>query len=159
MANRKRKLEFSSREERDWVAPDCVPGDKCVYCGRHLDGSPAEHLYARATTRSFPVCDEACAAGVEAYVRADKRFKPFLYIALAACAVLVLFSALAGHEGFLLHIAIIVAGVAFALFPYPITSFETFQSCSIKTVTRAFRILGVVLVAAGALFLVTVGGL
>ena len=159
MANRKRKLEFSTRDERDWLPPDCVPGDKCVYCGKHLEGRLSEHHYARATTRCFPVCDETCERGLEKNVHADKRMKPFLYIGLLICAVLVFFSALVGHQGFVLHIATIIAGIAFVLFPYPITSFETFQSASIRTVTRVFRAIGGILICAGAVLLALVGGL
>ena len=152
MAKKKTKVEFSSREERGWIPPNCVDGDRCVYCGAQLNENPYNRSYALATTRSFPVCGEQCAAGVTAYVEADRRKKTGLYLVLAFCAVIVLVAALAGHQGAALYASIMVAGAGFVIFPYPVTSFETFLACPIKKATHITRGIGVALMVAGAIF-------
>lgn len=124
---------------------DRAPGENCVYCGKAVDME--DRLYTPPIpTRRFPVCSEACRSATERYVRADKRHKTILYLVLLVCAVVILVTALTGRQtGLPYYITILLAGTGFAAFPYPITSFETFQSCPIKRVTLLCRVLGIAL--------------
>ncbi len=133
---------------------DLATGDRCVYCGKHLPAG--ERIYTPVIrTRRFPVCSEGCQTAVEKYVRADKRHKIGLYLTLLVCAVVILIAALNGQQsGIFYNIAILLAGIGFVLFPYPITSFETFQSCPVKKVTLICRVIGMAFVVFAVLLMV-----
>lgn len=131
---------------------DVASGSRCVYCGKPVAQDRPPFL-AQARTRRFPVCSEACRGSVERYVLLDQQRKKFLYLGLFFCAVLVLISALWGSNFYLMSAAVILGGAAFLAFPFPITSFETFLGCSIRTVNRICRVVGAVLLLAGILLL------
>lgn len=128
-------------------------GDRCVCCGRPvpLDSPP---FLAVAHTRKFPVCSKQCLAETESYVYQDKRYKVHFYIMLFLCAALILIGSLNNESPIFIYPAISVAGLDLILFPYPITSFETFFSCSICRLKLICRILGVLLLLLGILFLI-----
>lgn len=130
-------------------------GMQCVYCGKKLDQTVPEKdkLYAKATTRQFPVCCEECKKGVEDYVAADKKNKIHFYQVLTICMFMSLIGALF-NKWWISFPGMIVGGLAFIIFPYPITSFETFLNYSIKGMTRLVRIIGLVILAAGVAFTV-----
>lgn len=125
--------------------------DRCVYCGKPVDPD-APPFAADAHTRRFPVCSQRCKEGTEAYVRADRKYKKVLYIVLFLCALSVLLASMFSPDGIAMSVPILPAGIVFLLFPYPITTFETFQSCPIRRVILLSRILGVVLIVLSAVF-------
>lgn len=135
------------RTKKVYPKPE-VPGDdramwdSCIYCGKSVDPETCRYTEV-IRTRRFPVCSESCAAAAETYVRADKKGKTWMYLALFACSITVLIAALMGQRtGWLYDIAILLAGAAFLLLPYPISTFETFQSFPIKRVKLLCRVLG-----------------
>lgn len=128
--------------------------ERCVYCGKTLPEKPYK---AKAHTRSFSVCSEDCRVRTEAYVARDKRFKLAMYLLIFLGGLGFLGSAVFGkgtHAMLGAYIGQIVAGAAFLLLPYPITSFETFHVTSIRKVTRLSRAIGAVLVVWGIVLLV-----
>ena len=128
-------------------------GRKCVYCGKPVSEYNAP-FYATAITREFPVCSEACKAGVEAYVEKDRKFKPVLYVLMFFGSIGVFIGAIFGEHPMIVYPCITLIGAAMAIFPYPIYSFETFLGTSIKTVTLLMRLIGVVIFGVGVFFLV-----
>jgi len=126
--------------------------DRCVYCGKPISAESPPFI-AEGRTRRFPACGAACKEATEAYIQADRKWKVGLYLILLVCAVLILISALSGQPGTLTYIAVLLAGAGFLLFPYPITTFETFQSCCIRRVTQISWVLGVILIVLSLVFL------
>jgi|GEM_PF-322460 len=130
-----------------------VSGDRCVCCGKVLSPEfSALHMTVR--TRSFPVCSKECREEAEEYVRRDRRGKTFLYLLLFLASVSILIGSVVHDSSLFLYPAVCAAGVGLIVFPYPITSFETFFSCPIRRTTLVCRILGGVLVALGIFFFV-----
>jgi len=130
-------------------------GDKCVYCGKPVNGSQKTVAVAgRITTKSFPLCSADCKDSAEAYIAKDKKLKKYMYLMVLAAAACILVSALLTNLGLLMYFGLALAGLAFILFPYPISMFETFQRRSIKAVTLICRILGTVLIILAAVFAV-----
>lgn len=127
--------------------------EKCVYCGKDLPEKPYK---AKAHTRSFAVCSEDCRAHTETYVARDKRFKLAMYLLIFVGGMGFLLSAMFGKGANTMlgaYIGQIIAGFAFLLLPYPVSSFETFHAMSIRGVTRLSRIIGAVLVVWGIVLL------
>lgn len=128
---------------------------KCVYCGKELT---KKQWKARVRTRSFGVCDKACQEKTERYVQADRRYKGVLYLLVFIGGLGFALSAFLGGESEVrmlgAYVGQFIAGMAFIVFPYPITSFETFFDTPIQKVTRITRIVGVFLTAAAVILLV-----
>lgn len=134
-------------------ADDLAHWDRCVYCGKPVDPDQPPYT-ASGPTRRFPVCSQDCQRGAEAYIRADRRYKKVLYLVLAVCAILVLGATIFSAGNLVMCLPILPAGVGFLLFPYPISTFETFQSCPIRRVTLLCRILGGALIVLFAVFFI-----
>ena len=138
-----------------------VESERCVYCGAPLPTVPVDCVmrdwtWVHAGTRFFPVCDARCAERAEGYLARDRARKRLLYLVLMLAAVIILVAALMELSGAMLYLATLIAGLGFILFPYPITSFETFLGCPMRATLRICRVLGVALCAAAAvLFLLT----
>lgn len=128
-------------------------GRKCVYCGKAVPEYNAP-FYATAITREFPVCSEACKAGVEDYVERDRKFKPVLYILMFFGSIGVFIGAIFGEHPMIVYPCIALIGAAMLIFPYSIYSFETFLGTPIKTVTLLMRLIGIVILGVGIFFLV-----
>lgn len=131
---------------------DLARWDRCVYCGKSVSVQ-APPFAAQGRTRRFPACSAQCRDAAEAYVQADKKGKLGLYLILLVCAVMILIAALGGKPGLLMYAAILLAGIGFLTFPYPITTFETFQSCCIRQVTRITRVLGAAFILLALVFI------
>lgn len=118
--------------------------DKCVYCGKEV----TEIKYkVKAITRKFPVCSIQCKTNTENYVFMDGKYKTLMYLLLFAVGIGILIVVLFFNTNMkLLCLLNAIAGVTFLTLPYPITSFETFNYCSIKTVKTITRIIGLFLI-------------
>lgn len=128
-------------------------GDQCTYCGKKLTDVPDENrLYAKAIKRYFPVCSETCETQVRNYVENDRKHKKHFYTMLTVCAFTTLIGVLLNRPT-VSFIGIIIGGLSLVLYPYPITSFETFVNNPIKTTTRIVMILGTILTLIGMFFL------
>ena len=128
-------------------------GDQCTYCGKKIDTSkPDEIEYAKAIKRYFPVCSSECENEVAKYVENDKKHKKHFYTMLTVCAFMTLIGAITNHS-IIAFIGVIIGGLSFMIFPYPITSFETFVNNSIKTTTKIVRVIGALITIAGLFFL------
>lgn len=124
---------------------------KCVYCGKKIEEGKYK---AKAITREFPVCSEECAGKTERYVAQDKKYKIVLYVIIFICAVGILLNVLANRGMQLIYAVQILAGLGFLLFPYPVSSFESFYSCSISKVKLISRIIGLFFILWGTFLLV-----
>lgn len=116
--------------------------ERCVYCGKILS---KKCVKAKAHMREFWVCDDECKKETEKYVKLDKKYKLTMYLMIFVGGIGFMISALFGsgaHMMFGAYIGQIIAGVAFLIFPYPIISFETFMTTSIRTVKRISRLIG-----------------
>lgn len=128
-------------------------GDQCIYCGKKLkDISEEEKLYAKAIRRYFPVCSIECENEVTKYVENDKKHKKHFYTMFTVCAFTTLIGVLINRP-VVSFIGVIIGGLSMVLFPYPITSFETFVNNSIKTTTRIVMVIGTIITLAGMFFL------
>lgn len=126
-------------------------GNTCVCCGKPVEsGDCTVVVEARVHTRSFPVCSETCKSDVEDFVEKDKNLKKYMYLMILAAAVCILISAVTSSMQLLMYGGLAIAGLAFIIFPYPITAFETFSRCPIRKVTVICRCIGVFLVLFGA---------
>lgn len=129
--------------------------DKCVYCGKDLPEKPWK---AMVHTRSFETCCEYCCAQTELYVQKDKRFKTLMYLLILAGGLGFVGSAFFGGTGSFsmlgAYIGQLIAGLAFLLLPYPVTSFESFHAMSIRGVTRLSRIIGALLTVSAVILMV-----
>lgn len=123
--------------------------EKCVYCGKK--GEDLEHF--KAVTQYYPVCSDACKTKAKDYIALDKRFKTFLYFIIFGCAITILISAIKGTMSNALYIAQIVFGAALIILPFPISSFETFKKCPIRTVKLITRLVGAAFLAAGTILI------
>jgi hypothetical protein len=150
--HRKKKRPSEYLASASDPASNVAAGDRCVCCGRPISSDPPLTVIVR--TRSFPVCSEACRTETETYVQADRKNKIYLYLIFFICAIGILAGSLAHNQSLFLYPAISLAGVGLTLFPYPITSFETFFSCPIRRVTAVCRAVGVLLAVLGIFFLV-----
>ncbi len=126
-------------------------GTKCVYCGKKLL-IEQDNIYAKVHTRSFPVCSDRCKENTEKYVKQDSKYKIYLYLLLIVCSIFILIGAFAGEQPLIVFPGLAIGGLGLLLFPYPITSFETFLGTSIKFVTNLTRIIGVIIIVAGIFF-------
>ena len=127
--------------------------DKCIYCGKNiLDVPKDELLYAKAIRRYFPVCSETCANGVAKYVSDDKKHKIHFYWLLIICALLTTVGAFENIP-IAAFVGVLIFGIAFLFFPYPITAFETFTNSPIKRTLMIIRIIGIIILLAGLFFL------
>ena len=128
-------------------------GNKCTYCGKKLDMSDLEKVnYAKAIKRYFPVCSTECENEVTKYVENDRKHKKHFYTMFTVCAFTTLIGVVINRP-IVSFIGVIIGGLSMVLFPYPITSFETFVNNSIKTTTRIVIILGTLITLAGMFFL------
>ncbi len=123
--------------------------ERCVYCGKK--GEKLDRF--KAVTQYYPVCSEECKTKAKDYVKLDKRFKTPLYFIIFACAITILISAIKGTMSQALYIAQIVFGVAMIVLPFPISSFETFKKCPIRTVKLVTRLVGLAFLAAGTILM------
>jgi Mn2+/Fe2+ NRAMP family transporter len=123
--------------------------EKCVYCGKK--GEKLDRF--KAVTQYYPICSEECKTKARDYVKLDKRFKMPLYFIIFACAITILISAIKGTMSQALYIAQIVFGVSMIVLPFPISSFETFKKCPIRTTKLITRLVGLVFVAAGSMLM------
>lgn len=119
---------------------------KCVYCGKKFED---DAIKASGLTREFAVCSETCKEGTERYVRLDKKYKLYMYLAIFVAAISILLNLVLGKGMTLIYCMQVLAGVAFLIFPYPISSFESFYSCPIKTVVWVCRIIGLFFILFG----------
>ncbi|MBR0598247.1 hypothetical protein [Sinanaerobacter chloroacetimidivorans] len=124
---------------------------KCVYCGKKIK---EETYLAGASTREFPVCSKECKEDTEQYVRMDKKYKLYMYLAIFVAAVSILLNLVLSKGMTLIYVMQILAGFAFLLFPYPISSFESFYSCPIRTVVWICRVIGVFFILFGIYLLI-----
>jgi len=127
---------------------------KCVYCGNELSDNVFK---AKAHTRYFDVCGNRCKRDMGTYLEKDKKWKQVMYLMIFAGGIGFLISALLGKGQYGMlgaYLGQIVGGAAFFLFPYPIASFETFESVSIKRVVLICRILGVFLMVWGLVLVI-----
>lgn len=147
----KKKRPSEYLREPSNPAANIAPGDRCVYCGKPL-GPESPALFVTVRTRSFPVCSAECRERADEYVRGDRKNKKFLYLVLFVCAVAILVGSIVRNSFLLLDPAVCLAGLGLILFPYPITSFETFSGCPMRRVTLVCRVLGVILIALGIIF-------
>jgi len=129
--------------------------DRCVYCGKALSPESGQ-LLVTVRTRSFPVCSEECRENADAYVRADRKNKTFLYLILFLSSIAILIGSVLHDPSLFLYPAVCLAGLGLILFPYPITSFETFFGCPMRRVVLICRILGTVLILLGIFFFVAI---
>lgn len=143
----KGKMQRSAAASGKPAPVQAVPEQKyCVYCGRLLPESP---LKVPVRTRGFHVCSEGCREQAEQYVRNDKKLKLVLYSLILIAAMLILAAAVSANGMRLSYLAQIVAGAGFLLFPYPISSFETFLTCPIRMVKLISRGIGILFIGFG----------
>lgn len=128
-------------------------GNQCIYCGKKLDMSDSDKVdYAKAIKRYFPVCSEECEKQVALYVDNDKKHKKHFYTMFTACAFITLIGVLLNRP-VVSFVGVIIGGLSMVLYPYPITSFETFVNNPIKTTTKIVMVLGAIIAIAGMFFL------
>jgi predicted nucleic acid-binding Zn ribbon protein len=120
--------------------------DKCVYCGSPL---PEKHPEVQVKKSRFGVCSDECLQCSELYLRRDQRYKTILYLVILIAAVIIIITAVTKGDMHPVYISESVVGLAFLIFPYPISVFTTFQHTSIRKVITASRVIGVILAAAG----------
>jgi len=132
---------------------DVMDGKYCVYCGKWIM-YPTAPYYAKITTRVAPCCCEECKAKTEKYVSNDKNYKVVLYLLLFIAALGVFTGALFNQNPRIVYPCVTGVGLAMMIFPYPISSFETFLITPISTVTLLTRILGLIISAAGIFFFI-----
>lgn len=133
---------------------ESVRGERCVYCGKPL-AKESGSFAAMVHSRKFHTCSDLCREATERYAQQDGRKKIWLYLILFFCSVGIIISAIgvSGRTaGSFMYGSIFFAGVGFLVFPYPITSFETFLRCPIQKVTAISRGVGSILCVLGILF-------
>ena len=157
MANNKKKRKNSNYNYRqqveEAVAATKAEGLYCVNCGKFFENGHAP-LEVRAISRDFPVCSEECKAATERYVENDKKYKTVLYLIMFFAAIGIFIGALFSENPKIYCPCVMAVGLAFIMFPYPISSFETFLNHSIKKITLLTRTLGVIILGAGTFFLI-----
>lgn len=151
MNNKKKRVKKEAyRSEK----MESVRGERCIYCGNSL-GEGNNSFTAMVRIRRFHTCSAPCQAAAERYVQQDRKEKTWLYLIVFAGAIGIMVSALGiagGATRFVMYGSILLAGLGFLLFPYPITSFETFLTCSIRKVTAISRGVGALLCVLAVLF-------
>ncbi|MDO4312065.1 MAG: hypothetical protein Q4C52_03160 [Eubacteriales bacterium] len=126
----------------------------CVYCGSELG---YKTYWARAVTRNFKVCCPECKQKMEQYVEKDKKYKTLMYLMIFFAGISYLLSYTFGHglvKNVPGYIAQLICGIAFAVFPYPIISFETFYKIPIRKTVMVCRVVGVLFLISGIFFLI-----
>lgn len=126
--------------------------ERCVYCGRKIEGE--KPITAKAHTREFSVCSEACKAGTEQYILKDKKYKMALYLTIFVAALTILGTLVFQGNMRLMYVVQVVFGIAFSLMPYPVSSFESFYSCPIKVVVGICRGVGIAFALFGLYLLI-----
>lgn len=150
--NKKKKRVKQTALKQEKI--ESVRGERCIYCGNPLIEGKNSYA-ALVRTRRFHTCSALCQEAAERYVQQDRKKKTWLYLILFVGAVGIMISALGiagGATRFLMYGSILLAGLGFLLFPYPITSFETFLSCPIRKVTAISRGVGILLCVLAILF-------
>ena len=122
----------------------------CVYCGRVLPEKPVE---VKVKTTTFNVCSDECRLETERYLALDKRFKLPLYIVIMAAAIVTLIIAISGGNMNYSYIMQVAVGIAFVIWPYPVSIFTTFQNNSIQFIVKVTRVVGIILAVFGAILL------
>lgn len=135
---------MSSKKSMRKAKVEIADSNRCVYCGKRLYTTTYDYT-ALAHSRRFPVCSPACQAATERYVHMDKKYKSLFYLLLFGCSITILIASLLSQQSAPMYLAVFAAGLGFATMPYPISSFETFISTPIRTVTTLCRVFGVVL--------------
>lgn len=142
---------MSSKKSMRKAKVEIADSDRCVYCGKRLHTTTYDYT-ALAHSRRFPVCSPACQAATERYVQMDKKYKSRFYLLLFGCSITILITSIFGQQSTPMYLAVFSAGFGFAMMPYPISSFETFISTPIRTVTTLCRILGIALCILACVF-------
>ena len=132
-----------------------VESDKCVFCGKALNLKPNSSLYATVVKKKFPVCSEICLDKTNKYLTNDKKHKKHFYWMFTLCGILT-FGGIIINYSLLAFIGVIIAGLSFLIFPYPISSFESFTYWPIKKMNFTVRIIGLILLLVGVFFLLSV---
>ncbi|HWQ78940.1 MAG TPA: hypothetical protein VN381_08985 [Anaerovoracaceae bacterium] len=125
--------------------------EKCVFCGKSVPDNPLE---IRIKNTVLNACTEECLAAADEYFAKDRRYKMLLYMIILAAAVVILITALTngGSDMFAAHVMQIIVGLAFVIFPYPVSVLNTYKNCPIVTVMKGSRIAGWVLALSGLAF-------
>jgi Archaeal TRASH domain. len=129
------------------------PMGKCVYCGKKISSEPHK---AKAHTRYFDVCGDVCKEKVVDYVKKDKKFKLPMFLAIFIGGIGFFISAMLGSGDRMMlgaYIGQVLAGIVFLIFPYPIVSFETFETVAIKKVNLICRCIGIFFLVFGIILL------
>ena len=133
--------------------------DICVYCGKKLDKNEpmiyakADNIkYAKASMRYFPVCSSECEKNLIDFIQEDKKEKDKFY-SVAAIGLLIAIYGSIRHISYISMLGILLCGIGLALFPHPITSFDTFSYHSIVKTTKFVRIIGIIIIIAELIFL------
>jgi len=127
---------------------------KCVYCGKPC---PKEPFKAEGYTRNFAVCSADCKEKTETYLKNDKKFKLPMYLMVFIGGIAFMISAFLGDQTMIYaYSGQILAGIAFIIFPYPVSSFEAFFRMPIKQVTILIRLIGIFLTVFGIYLLYTI---
>lgn len=143
MAKKRRNLKFNPRVPS--TISSYVDHGRCINCGKSLSENMDERQFVLAKTRHFPVCGNSCAHAVEVYIKRDERYKTFLYAGFFLAALAILIVSFFNDHSVAIRVFLAVAGAFLLIFPYPISSFETFQSVPIRSVTIITRIIGLVI--------------
>ena len=125
--------------------------DKCVFCGKPVPEKPLE---IRIKNTVLSVCTEECLAAANTYFAKDRTYKMLLYMIILAAAIVIIITALAngGSNMFAAHVMQIIVGLAFILFPYPVSVLNSYKNCPIVTIIKGSRIVGWILALSGLAF-------
>lgn len=124
--------------------------DKCVYCGNYVY---KKNFHVKVITRNFNVCSQECKEKTEDYVRNDKKYKITLYMMMFVAAIIILLTLVLDKGMKSIYMVQILAGFAFFLFPYPVSSFGSFYSCSIRNVKVICKVIGLFFILFGVALL------
>ena len=125
--------------------------EKCVYCGKPVPEKPLEF---RIKNTVLTVCTEECLEATNKYFAKDRTYKALLYLIILAAAVVIVITAFAngGSNMLAANVMQIIVGLAFILFPYPVSVLNTYKNCSIVTIIKGSRIAGWILALSGLAF-------
>jgi len=127
---------------------------KCVYCGKEYSEGGIKINVSNGT---FDVCSNECRKLTVDYLNKDKEYKSRSYIMIFCGSIGFILSSFifTGRIKLVpMYLGMIIMGLALLIYPYIFSSFITFTRHPIKKLTKVVRILGAIIIAISAVFLV-----
>jgi hypothetical protein len=119
---------------------------RCAYDGEILSKQVEE---VALEDKVLKVCDRDCQVKLQKYLAKERKYKVPLFLLLFVAALAILVSAIFDQGMFYIYFFEVAVGLAFIIWPYPISAANTYFNTHITKIVFAIRIVGIAIALIG----------